>query len=62
MAEARIDPEQLRQAVDASVKRALDRDQYGIKGPILIGIIAWPNDTNTIDIKEIQAIQVDANS
>ena len=62
MAEARIDPEQFQQAVNASLRRALERDPKVITGPILIGIVAWPDDNNTVDFKDIQAVKIDANS
>ena len=53
MAEARINPEQFQQAVNDSLKRALDRDRDIIRGPILIGIIAYPDD-NMVNFKDIQ--------
>lgn len=55
MAEARINPEQLQEAVNVSLRRALERDPRIITGPILIGIIAYP-DNDRVSIKEIQAI------
>jgi hypothetical protein len=61
MAEARIDPEQLQQAVNYALKRALERDPRVIDGPILIGIIAYP-DNDRVDFKEIQAGKFEAGS
>lgn len=55
MAEARINPEQLQQAVNASLKRALERDTTVIRGPILVGIIAYP-DQDRVLVKDIQAM------
>jgi hypothetical protein len=62
MAEARIDPAQLQEAVTSSLKRALERDPKIIVGPILIGIIAYPDDNNQVSYKEIQAAALDARS
>lgn len=62
MAEAKIDPEQLREAVNASLKRALERDRDVIRRPILIGIIAYPDDRSQVAFEDIQAIAVDVNS
>lgn len=62
MAEAKIDPEQFQQAVNASLKRALERDRDYINRPILIGIIAYPDDRSQVSFEDIQAIQVDVNS
>ena len=53
MAEAKINPEQVQQAVNESVRRALARDPDIIRGPILIGIIAYPDD-NQLNFKDIQ--------
>jgi hypothetical protein len=55
MAEVRINPEQLQEAVNASLKRALVREPGPITGPILIGIIAYPDD-NVLSFKDIQAV------
>ena len=62
MAEAKIDPRQFEEAVNASLKRALERDRDLIRRPILIGIIAYPNDRSQVSFEDIQAIQVDDNS
>ena len=62
MAEARVDPEQFKRAVDASLARALQRDPKIITGPILIGIIAWPDDNDQVSFKDIQAVNLDRTS
>lgn len=58
MAEARIDPGQVQEAVNSALKRALERDPRIITGPILIGIIAYPDD-GQLNFKDIQAVQGD---
>lgn len=62
MAEAKIDPRQFQEAVNASLKRALERDRDIIRRPILIGIIAYPDDRSQVSFEDIQAIQADVNS
>lgn len=52
MAEARIDPTQLEQAVKESVARVLERPPV-IRKPILIGIVAWPDDKGQVSFEEI---------
>jgi len=59
MAEARINPEQLQEAVQASLKRALERDPRLISRPILVGIIAYP-DGDRVDFRDIQAVDIQA--
>jgi len=61
MAEAQIDPEQLKKAVEYAVQRALERDPRIITGPITVGIIAYPDDGN-VNYKEIIAQKFDASS
>lgn len=56
MAEVQITHEQLQEAVSASLKRAVEREPR-ITRPILIGIIAYPQDgrLNVADLQVGQA-------
>ncbi|MDB4947818.1 MAG: hypothetical protein JWM27_467 [Gemmatimonadetes bacterium] len=60
MADAQINPDQLRQAVDASLSRVIGRDPKVITGPVLVGIIAYPDKDNSVSYKDLPAGELSA--